>query len=59
MTDETYEASGTVVINATGVFVDDVLKMDDDGLTKTVSPSQGIHIVVEKTFCDNFVIIFI
>ena len=50
LTDETFEARGTVVINATGVFVDEVLKMDDDGLTKTVSPSQGIHIVVDKTF---------
>jgi len=47
---ETYEARGTVVVNATGVFVDDVLKMDDDGLEKAVSPSQGIHIVVDKQF---------
>jgi glycerol-3-phosphate dehydrogenase len=47
---ETYEARGTVVVNATGVFVDDVLKMDDDGLEKAVSPSQGIHIVVDKKF---------
>lgn len=48
--DETYEARGTIVVNATGVFVDDVLKMDDDGLEKAVSPSQGIHIVVDKQF---------
>jgi glycerol-3-phosphate dehydrogenase len=47
---ETYEARGTVVVNATGVFVDEVLKMDDDGLEKAVSPSQGIHIVVDKKF---------
>lgn len=47
---ETYEARGTIVVNATGVFVDDVLKMDDDGLEKAVSPSQGIHIVVDKQF---------
>ncbi|WP_407526365.1 glycerol-3-phosphate dehydrogenase/oxidase [Lacibacter sp. MH-610] len=47
---ETYEARGTIVVNATGVFVDDVLKMDDDGLEKAVSPSQGIHIVVDKKF---------
>ncbi len=47
---ETYRARGTVVVNATGVFVDDVLKMDDDGLEKAISPSQGIHIVVDKKF---------
>lgn len=47
---ETYEARATVVVNATGVFVDDVLKMDDDGLEKAVSPSQGVHIVVDKKF---------
>jgi glycerol-3-phosphate dehydrogenase len=47
---ETYEARGTVVVNATGVFVDEVLRMDDDGLEKAVSPSQGIHIVVDKKF---------
>ena len=50
LNDETHEARGTVVVNATGVFVDDVLKMDDDGLEKAVSPSQGIHIVVDKKF---------
>lgn len=47
---ENYEARGTIVVNATGVFVDDVLKMDDDGLEKAVSPSQGIHVVVDKKF---------
>ena len=50
LNDEVYEARGTIVINATGVFVDEVLQMDEDGLPKTVSPSQGIHIVVEKRF---------
>lgn len=45
-----YEARGTIVINATGVFVDEVLRMDEDGLPKTVTPSQGIHIVVDKHF---------
>lgn len=47
---ETFEARSTIVVNATGVFVDEVLKMDDDGLEKAISPSQGIHIVVDKQF---------
>lgn len=50
LNDELHEARGTIVINATGVFVDEVLKMDDDGLTKTVSPSQGVHITIDKKF---------
>ncbi len=47
---EVHEARGTIVINATGVFVDEVLKMDDDGLTKLVTPSQGVHITIDKKF---------
>jgi len=50
LNNEVYEARGTIIVNATGVFVDAILKMDDDGLAKTVSPSQGIHIVVDKKF---------
>ncbi len=39
-----------VVINATGVFVDDILQMDDENQKPIVSPSQGIHLVVDKKF---------
>ena len=50
LNNETHEARGTIVINATGIFVDEILRMDEDGLPTTVTPSQGIHIVVEKKF---------
>jgi glycerol-3-phosphate dehydrogenase len=40
----------TIVINATGVFVDDILKMDNPGLKKNISVSQGIHLVLDKKF---------
>ncbi len=50
LNNHTYEARGTIVINATGVFVDEILRMDEDGLSSTITPSQGIHIVVEKRF---------
>lgn len=39
-----------VVINATGVFVDDILKMEDPAAPKSVVASQGIHLVLNKTF---------
>lgn len=45
-----YEIYGRVVINATGIFVDDVLKMDDPEKENLISPSQGIHIVLDKSF---------
>jgi glycerol-3-phosphate dehydrogenase len=47
---EMYKFNGRVVINATGVFTDDVLKMDNSGASSMISPSQGIHLVIDKTF---------
>jgi glycerol-3-phosphate dehydrogenase len=38
------------VINATGVFTDAVLQMDDPNADILVYPSQGIHLVVESKF---------
>jgi len=39
-----------VVINATGIFADSVLKMDDPAAGNILSLSQGVHIVLDKTF---------
>lgn len=44
------EFTGRVVINATGVFTDSVLKMDNPEAKPIVSPSQGIHIILDKEF---------
>uniref|UniRef100_UPI003216BAFF glycerol-3-phosphate dehydrogenase/oxidase n=1 Tax=uncultured Draconibacterium sp. TaxID=1573823 RepID=UPI003216BAFF len=38
------------VINATGVFVDDLMGMDIPKSEKKVRPSQGVHLVVDKKF---------
>ncbi len=38
------------VINATGVFTDAVLQMDDPNADTLVYPSQGIHLVVDPKF---------
>jgi len=46
----TYELKGRSVINATGVFADHVIKMDEPGTNNILAPSQGIHIVVDKKF---------
>lgn len=41
---------GTAVINATGVFMNDILSMDHGSPKKFVVPSQGIHLVLDKSF---------
>ena len=38
------------VVNATGVFVDDILQMDNPGARKTVTVSQGVHVVLDRSF---------
>jgi len=45
-----YTVAAKVVVNATGVFVDDVLQMDKPGQRKVVKPSQGVHVVLDRTF---------
>jgi glycerol-3-phosphate dehydrogenase len=47
---ETYELTARTVINATGVFVDDILQMDEPEAFPQVRPSQGVHLVMEQSF---------
>ncbi|MCF8110652.1 MAG: glycerol-3-phosphate dehydrogenase/oxidase [Desulfobacteraceae bacterium] len=49
-TGEEYEIRAKGVINATGVFTDQVLKMDDPGAPRMIMPSQGIHLVLDSSF---------
>jgi glycerol-3-phosphate dehydrogenase len=39
-----------LVINATGVFADAIARMDNPGAIPTIRPSQGVHIVLDKSF---------
>ncbi|QEH45355.1 glycerol-3-phosphate dehydrogenase/oxidase [Aggregatibacter actinomycetemcomitans] len=47
---EQYSVHGTAVINATGVFMNEVLSMDHGTDKKFVVPSQGVHLVLDKSF---------
>ena len=47
---QNYTVRSHVVINATGVFVDNILSMDDSMSAALVRPSQGIHFVLDKSF---------
>jgi len=43
----------TLIINATGVFADDIIRMDNPGSKPYIRPSQGVHIVLDKTFLNS------
>ncbi|HEX5653817.1 MAG TPA: glycerol-3-phosphate dehydrogenase/oxidase [Chitinophagaceae bacterium] len=45
-----YSLRAKAVVNATGVFVDDILQMDKPGIDKSICVSQGVHIVLDKSF---------
>jgi glycerol-3-phosphate dehydrogenase len=45
-----YEIKSKTVINATGVFSDEIRKLDDAEAVDQLSPSQGIHLVLDKEF---------
>jgi glycerol-3-phosphate dehydrogenase len=49
-TGKEFSINGKVVINATGVFTDDILKMDNPEADRTIRPSQGVHLILDKSF---------
>lgn len=52
-TGQSYHRNAKVVINATGVFVDEILKMDVPGGREMVRPSQGTHVVLDAAFLNG------
>jgi len=48
-----YNLRGKAFINATGVFTDAVMQMDEEHQADLVSPSQGIHLVIDKKFFNS------
>lgn len=50
LSDETHKITCSTVVNATGVFSDDILQMDNPGKRKTILPSRGSHIVLDASF---------
>ncbi|MDP2646589.1 MAG: FAD-dependent oxidoreductase [Desulfobacterales bacterium] len=49
-TGKRYTLQARCVINATGVFADVVRQMDTPGAAKIIRPSQGVHIVLDRSF---------
>ncbi|MDQ6845760.1 MAG: glycerol-3-phosphate dehydrogenase/oxidase, partial [Bacteroidota bacterium] len=48
-----FNVKAKVVINATGIFVDDIIKMDDPKAKKNIAVSQGAHLVLDKKFLQS------
>lgn len=49
-TGDTYEVYAKVVVNAAGVFSDEIRRLETPSAPKMIAPSQGIHLVVDKKF---------
>jgi glycerol-3-phosphate dehydrogenase len=50
LTGNQHEIRGRVIINATGVFADEIMQLDAPGKKSLIRPSQGIHLVVDSSF---------
>ena len=47
---EEFSLEAKVVINATGVFSDHIMQLDQPGTPNKIRPSQGVHLVMDKSF---------
>jgi glycerol-3-phosphate dehydrogenase len=45
-----HDIPARVVINATGIFADDLRRLDDASAETTLSTSQGVHVVLDRSF---------
>ncbi len=48
-----YSLKSRFIVNATGVFVNDILRMDCPACSEAVVPSQGIHLVTDAAYLDG------
>lgn len=48
-----YQIRSRCVINATGVFADEILQMDMPGKRPIVRPSQGVHLILDGSFLQS------
>ncbi len=53
LSDGRYNFGAKCVINATGIFVDDILKLNNPNAAQMVRPSQGVHLVLKREFLNS------
>lgn len=49
-TGETFTARAKVVVNATGTFTDSVRRLAEPDVSQMIAPSQGAHLVFDRSF---------
>jgi len=52
-TGDGFNINTNLVVNATGVFADDIGRMDNPLSKPTIKPSQGVHIVLDSSFLQS------
>lgn len=50
---EEHRLLSKLVINATGVFADSIALLDNPSAKPTIRPSQGVHVVLDKSFLQS------
>ena len=50
---EEFEVRAKTVINATGPFTDEVRRMADPAAEPMIAPSQGVHLVFDRSFLES------
>ena len=53
MSGKEYEVKAKALINATGIFVDSIMEMDVPTHEHMVKPSQGVHLVLDRSFLQS------
>lgn len=49
-TGEEFAIAARAVVNATGVYADALRRLDEPGVATMLSPSQGVHLVLDRSF---------
>lgn len=49
-TNQSFNINSKIIINATGIFTDDILTINDGSHKQSIVPSQGIHLVLDNSF---------
>jgi glycerol-3-phosphate dehydrogenase len=49
-TGEIFSAQAKVVVNATGIFTDSVRRLAEPNVNRMIAPSQGAHIILDRSF---------
>lgn len=47
---ERFTLQARVVVNATGIFTDEIRRMSDPSASAMIAPSQGVHLVLDRSF---------